>query len=104
MRLWSRLCHFAFILPVLFVSVAKAETRIFFIANNAEGYGVDRCLATGASCGMEVASIYCRSQQFTEARSFRKINREQVTDSTAKANIRMCSFGCDEFIAIECAR
>ena len=34
----------------LFVNVAaQAEKRTFIIANNADGYGVDRCLATGAS-------------------------------------------------------
>src|SRR5580698_3198925 len=27
---------------------AQAEKRIFIIANNADGYGVDRCLASGA--------------------------------------------------------
>ena len=32
-------------------SGAVAESRIFIIANNADGYGVDRCLARGESCG-----------------------------------------------------
>ena len=32
---------------------AQAERRIFILPNNADGYGVDRCLVTGgrASCG-----------------------------------------------------
>ena len=35
---------------------AQAERRVFIIANNADGYGVDRCLATGARCGVAVAT------------------------------------------------
>ena len=30
---------------------AQAERRVFIIANDPDGYGVDRCLATGATCG-----------------------------------------------------
>ena len=36
---------------------AYAEHRIFIVANNPDGYGVDRCLATGASCGVAVAAM-----------------------------------------------
>ena len=43
---------------------AQAEKRIFIIANNADGYGVDRCLATGATCGVAVATAYCKSRDF----------------------------------------
>jgi len=32
----------------VFSTAVQAETRIFIISNNADGYGVDRCLATGA--------------------------------------------------------
>ena len=35
----------------VFCTAAQAEKRTFIIANNADGYGVDRCLATGATCG-----------------------------------------------------
>jgi hypothetical protein len=39
-------------LAILFGNVAaQAEKRLFIIANNPDAYGVDRCLATGASCG-----------------------------------------------------
>jgi hypothetical protein len=27
---------------------AQAEKRIFIVASNADGYGIDRCLASGA--------------------------------------------------------
>ena len=45
---------------VTLVSAAHAEKRTFIIANNADGYGVDRCLATGATCGEEFATAYCQ--------------------------------------------
>jgi hypothetical protein len=31
------------------LAAAQAEKRIFIIANNADDYGVDRCLASGAT-------------------------------------------------------
>ena len=37
---------------------AQAEKRIFIIVNDPDGYGVDRCLATGARCGTAVATAY----------------------------------------------
>ena len=58
---------------------AQAERRIFIIANNADGYGVDRCLATGASCGVAVATAYCKSRDFAQAQSFHKIDRDEIT-------------------------
>ena len=83
----------------LFAGSAAAETRIFIIANNADGYGVDRCLASGGPCGTTVATAYCQSQSFAQARSFRKIERDEITGAIpASGKI------ADEFVAIECAR
>ena len=61
----------------VFGSAAQAEKRVFIIANNSDGYGVDRCLATGASCGLPVATAYCKAREFMEAASFRKVDRGQ---------------------------
>lgn len=85
------------------VSSARAESRVFVIANIADGYGVDRCLATGASCGQLVANAYCRSQEFTQVVSFRKIEPTEVTGSATPAGAT-CAGGCGELVAIECAR
>src|SRR4030088_3234034 len=57
---------------VLYGTSAQAERRIFIIANNADGYGVDRCLASGAPCGVAVATAYCKSRDFAQAQSFHK--------------------------------
>jgi hypothetical protein len=83
---------------------AQAERRIFIIANNAEGYGVDRCLATGASCGAAVATAYCRSRDFAQAQSFRKIDREEITGAVRSSSESCRGSSCDEFVAIECSR
>jgi hypothetical protein len=82
-------------------TAAQAETRTFIIANNSDGYGVDRCLATGASCGAAVASAYCRSHDFAQAASFRKIERDEITGGVPTTN---GTASRDEFVAIECRR
>ena len=80
---------------------AQAEKQIFIIANNSDGYGVDRCLASGASCGAAVATAYCQSRDYARAESFRKLEREEITGTfgaTAGSGDR------SEFVAIECLR
>ena len=82
---------------------AVAESRIFIIANHADGYGVDRCLANGERCGVTVATAYCQSRAFAVAKSFRKIEREEITGAVPAAN-NACSGNCESFVAIECSR
>jgi hypothetical protein len=82
-------------------AAAQAEKRIFIIANNSDGYGVDRCLATGANCGVAVATAYCRSRDYAQAASFRKIDHDEITGIVPRSN---GSFARDEFVAIECLR
>ena len=83
-----------------------AEKRIFIIANNADGYGIDRCLANGSSCGTPAATAYCRSHEFSRAASFRKVDRDDITGRDPDRGRRTGCHGatCDEFVAIECAR
>jgi len=64
---------------LLLPTPAAAENRTFIIANYADGYGVDRCLATGEQCGDVVATSYCQSQSFAKAQSFRKVDRDEIT-------------------------
>jgi len=84
---------------------AFAEKRMFIIANNADGYGVDRCLAAGDKCGAAVASAYCRSRDFSQAVSYRKVDRDDITGAIPTSTGSACKgAGCDEFVAIECTR
>lgn len=86
---------------VLGTSAAQAEKRIFIIANNADGYGIDRCLASGANCGAAVATAYCKAREFSHAASFRKVDHDEITGAVPATN---GSSGRDEFVAIECMR
>jgi hypothetical protein len=84
---------------------AQAESRMFIIANNADGYGVDRCLATGASCGAAVAAAYCRGREFSQADSYHKVDKDDITGAVPTNSSSACRFGtCEEFVAIECSR
>jgi hypothetical protein len=82
---------------------AQAEKRIFIIANNSDGYGVDRCLATGATCGTLVATAYCKARDFSLAASFRRVDRDEITGAVPTSS-NCVSGSCSEFVAIECAR
>src|ERR1700685_2008575 len=84
---------------------AQAEKRIFIIANDADAYGVDRCLASGAACGETVASSYCKSRDFAQALSFRKVDRDDLTGAIPTSGPGACKGGnCDNYVAIECSR
>jgi hypothetical protein len=82
-------------------SAAQAEKRTFIIANNSDGYGVDRCLATGATCGVAVATAYCKSRDYAQVASFRKVDHDEITGAVPATN---GSAARDEFVAIECLR
>ena len=89
---------------VLVGGAARAENRTFIIPSNASGYGVDRCLANGEACGTTVANAYCQSQSFAQARSFQKIDREEITGAVPSNSKDACVGSCDSYVAIVCAR
>jgi hypothetical protein len=90
---------------ILSVASASAERRMFIVANNASGYGVDRCLASGASCGAAIATAYCRSREFSQAVSYRKVDKEDITGAVPTNASGGCyGSSCDEYVAIECSR
>jgi hypothetical protein len=80
---------------------AVAETHVFIIENHGD-YGVDQCLVSGARCGKVVASAYCQSRSYSQAASFRKVEREEVTGSTGQTACRGAI--CGDWVAIECTR
>ena len=98
------LAMFVIVAIVAGAAAAKAEKRVFIIANNADGYGVDRCLATGAKCGAAMATAYCKSREFKRAMAYHKVRREEITGAVP-LDAATCGYGrCDEFVAIECVR
>jgi hypothetical protein len=89
---------------VLCVSAANAEKRVFIIANSSDGYGIDRCLATGSRCGSAAAHAYCKSREFIQAVSFHKIDKDDITGAVPSDG-NVCANGqCEQFVAIECTR
>src|SRR5713101_7295070 len=86
---------------LLLTVAVEAETRTFIVDND-DGYGVDRCLATGASCGSAVASAFCRAREFIAARSYRRVEHSEITGAVPADEA--CRVGCDGYVAIECTR
>lgn len=86
------------------VSAARAETKVFIIANNADGYGIDRCLADGEQCGVPIAAAYCRSQAFSKVASFHKVDRDELTGAVPTKGSACGRGACEEFVAIACSR
>jgi hypothetical protein len=88
----------------LAASVASADSRVFIIANQADGYGVDLCLARGDKCGAHAALSYCRSRDFAQASSYRCVDPDEITGSVPKAAGSCNHAGCREYVAITCQR
>jgi hypothetical protein len=81
------------------MSPALAETRTFVLRNSPDGYGIDQCLVAGASCGRMVATSYCKSRDFAEAASFRRLDRDEITGAIPAGDDAR-----DAYVAIECSR
>jgi hypothetical protein len=89
---------------VLSVSAAAAEKRVFIIPNSSDGYGIDRCLASGSHCGSAAATAYCKSREFALATSFHKVDKDDITGAIPVTD-NACGGGvCEQFVAIECTR
>src|SRR5579864_5956340 len=86
-------------------SAAWADSRIFIIANQPDGYGVDQCLAKGEKCGAHAARSYCQSRNFAQASSYRRVDPDEITGSVPKsAGISCHHAGCNQYVAITCQR
>jgi hypothetical protein len=94
----------AFAMLVGASAVQASERRIFIIANNADGYGVDRCLASGAHCGAAAATAYCKSREFAQAVSYSKVDKDDITGAVPTGPQACRGTGCDEYVAITCTR
>jgi hypothetical protein len=101
MRFISALLAGAFLFAA---SGASADSRVFIVANQADGYGVDQCLAKGEKCGAHAARSYCQSRDFAEASSYRRVDPDEITGSVPKAGEACNHAGCNEYVAITCQR
>jgi hypothetical protein len=100
MRSLAALLACAFLLAA---SDASAETKVFIIANHADGYGVDQCLAKGDRCGAHGALSYCKSRDFALASAYRRVDPDEITGSVPKAGGN-CPHGVCDYVAITCQR
>jgi hypothetical protein len=89
---------------LLAASAASADSRVFIIQNQADGYGIDQCLANGEKCGAHAARSYCQSRDFAQASSYRRVDPDEVTGSVPKSGASCSHPGCDEYVAITCQR
>jgi hypothetical protein len=89
---------------LLAASAASADSRVFIIANQADGYGVDQCLAKGETCGAPAAQSYCQSRDFAQASSYRRVDPDEITGSVPKTGENCNHAGCNEYVAITCQR
>jgi hypothetical protein len=101
MRSISALLVCAFVLAA---SAASADSRVFIIENQADGYGVDQCLAKSEKCGAHAARSYCQSRDFAQATSYRRVDPDEVTGSVPKSDESCNHAGCNEYVAITCQR
>jgi len=86
-------------------SAAHADSRVFIVANQADGYGVDQCLAKGDKCGVHAARAYCQSRDFVQATAFRRVDPDEITGSVPKSGGEKCGpAGCNQYVAITCQR
>jgi hypothetical protein len=99
--------YFAVVASIVMMSAfspANAEKRVFIIASNTNGYGVDRCLTNGGKCGNAVAATYCHSREFSTAVSFRKVDRDDITGAIPGEKENCPKGVCEDYVAIECSR
>ncbi|MDQ8728646.1 hypothetical protein RCO31_13060 [Bradyrhizobium sp. LHD-71] len=85
---------------------ATADSRVFIIANQPDGYGIDQCLADGEPCGASAARAYCRSREFKAASAYRRVDPGEVADSTPASTRETClGQACAlAYVAITCER
>jgi hypothetical protein len=90
---------------VLTATAASAESHVFIIANQSDGYGVDQCLAKSEQCGAPAARSYCQSRDFAQATSYRRVDPDEITGSVPSKAGEYCNHtGCSEYVAITCQR
>ena len=83
---------------------AQAERRMFIVANDADGYGIDRCLASGEKCGAAAANAYCKTQAFAQAATYHKADRGDLTAAISDDVAGGCRDRQCNVVAIVCTR
>src|SRR5262245_50387009 len=87
-------------------TVALADSRVFIVANQPDGYGIDQCLANSERCGAPAARAYCEARDFKSASAYRRVDPDEVTGAIPASTGTKCSGrACaSEYVAITCER
>src|SRR4029079_13380066 len=103
MRLSSALIVSAFLLAAS--SAASADSRVFIVDNQSDGYRVVEHLARGFKRVDHVARHYCQSREFAQAPAYRRVDPDEITGAVPKDGGDKCSgHGCGEYVATHCQR
>jgi hypothetical protein len=95
---------FTALLCLCLANAARAEWRMFIVANDPDGYGIDRCLAGREKCGETAANAYCKAQEYAKADSFRKVDRDDITGAIPAGGSGPCHGSKCSIVAIICTR
>lgn len=78
------------------------DIRLFIVANEPDGYGIDRCLANSLPCGQRAAHAYCKARNYANVLAYTRFVEQ---DELVKvASVLSCPNGqCANYIAITCA-
>ena len=99
-----RLLFSLFAGALLAAAPALAETRVFIIVNESDGYGINQCLANGDQCGAPAARSYCHSRAFAQASAYRRVDPDEITGAVPKDGGPCAKARCDDYVAITCQR
>ena len=96
---------FVALASLLAASPVRAETRIFLV-DASDGYGIDRCLASGESCGAAAAAALCRAREYAKAVDFGRIDPSEITGGVpVGTQVKACEgSSCPDMVAITCSR
>ncbi len=89
-------------ISLILATETRADSRVFIVANQPDGYGVDECLAKGERCGAPAARAYCQSHDFAQATGYRRVDPDEVTGAVPASTGSSSDNG--EYIAITCER
>lgn len=100
-----KLATFLLVAGSLMAQPALAETHIFLV-DSSDGYGIDRCLASGEACGKAAAAAICHNRKYAEAIDYGRIDAAVITDSVSNVTpVSACSgSSCRDIVAITCSR
>ena len=84
---------------------AQAETQTFLI-DSSDGYGIDRCLASGEVCGRAAAAALCRANAFAHVVDYGRMEPTEITGALPGGlPLKVCQGpSCPVKVAITCTR